>query len=551
MTDILEFENLSFAERLNLKIKAEKSFLNFTRIFFELLQGDRMLVNWHHRWMAHEVDQIIRGGYHSRNLAVSMPPGGTKTEFWSIHLPAYVNMLVQIGELSRFRNLNLSFADTLVKRNSRRTRDIINSKEYQELWPCSFGVNQAEEWEIINTRGKVVGQTISRAMGGQITGGRAGYFGDEFSGALTLDDPDKPEDMFSQAKRTTQQRKMTNTVRSRRGDKSKEHPTPFFVIQQRLHVEDTIGFCLKGGLGVEFKEITIPALVTEDYIESLPEWIREDCRKSIEGSDCRIIGGVKHWSYWPEMEHIDQLLDLRERDEYTFSSQYMQAPNKLSGGMVETANFGRYHKLPLLEYMAVYVDTNSGKITDKNDYNVFTLCGKGIDGNLYMIDIARGKWLPSGLLTTAKEKWNEWRAMPPDKARIVVRHMSIEDKQAGQGLIAELKSENAIPVKAVQRGTNQNKYVRHCNAEPKIKQGKVFIPALHDENGDRIPGTVWHDGTPCRSNDWVVPFLAECDALTVGVLMDQETGYDDQYDTLMDAIDEMLDAATIDYSKIL
>lgn len=551
MTEIIEFENLSFAERLFLKVKSEKSFLNFTRIWFELLQGDRMLVNWHHRWMAREADDIVRGGKHATSIAVSIPPGGTKTEYWSIHLPAYVNMLVQIGELSRFRNLNLSFADTLVKRNSRRTRDIILSKEFQEFWPCSFGVNQAEEWDIVNKRGKVIGQTVSRAMGGQITGGRGGYFGDEFSGAVVMDDPLKPEDCFSQTKRESHHRKLTNTIRSRRGDKSALHPTPFFIIQQRLHLDDTIGFCLKGGLGVTFKEIKIPALVTEHYISTLPEWVKKDCWESIKDSDCREIGGVKHWSYWPEMEHIDQLLDLRERDEYTFASQYMQAPNKISGGLVETGNFGRYQKLPQMEYLAVYVDTNSGKVTDKNDFNVFNLCGKGVDGNLYIIDIVRGKWLPSGLVQLAEEKWNEWRAMSPPNTRVVVRHMSIEDKQAGQGLIAELTSKNNIPVKAVQRGTNQNKFVRHCNSEPKIKQGKVFVPLLHDEDGHKITSTLWADGTPCRATDWVIPFLAECDALTVGILMDQESGYDDQYDTLMDAIDEMLDANTIDYSKLV
>lgn len=551
MTEILEFDQLSFVERLHLKIKAEKSFLNFTRIFFELLQGDRLLVNWHHRYIAWMVDEVVRRGAHSTSLAISIPPGGTKTEFMSIHLPAYTNMLVQTGRLRRFRNLNISFADTLVKRNSRRTRDIISSREYQEFWPCSFGVNQAEEWEIINSKGKVVGQTVSRAMGGQITGGRAGFFGDDFSGAVNLDDPDKPEDMFSQTKRDAQHRKLTNTIRSRRGDKSKDHPTPFFIIQQRLHLDDTIGFCLKGGLGVAFKEIKIPALITEDFIKTLPDWVQEECRKSIDGSDYKIIGGVKHWSYWPEMEHIDQLIDLQERDEYTFSSQYMQAPNKMSGGLVDTAHFGRYRTLPDLEYMAVYVDTNSGKVTDRNDYTVFTLCGKGYDGNLYIMDICRGKWGPTDLLKNAGENWRRWQKLPPKDRRIVLRKMSIEDKQAGQGLITDLKAENDIPVTPVERGTNQNKYVRHCNVEPRIKQGKVYVPEIHDENGDKIDYTIWQDGTVCTSTHWVSPFLAECDAITVGVLLDQEKGYDDQYDTLMDAIDDMLCSPGTDYGKLL
>ena len=130
MAKVLEWEELDFCQRLAIKRRSEKSFLNFTRLWFELVQGEKLLVNWHHRLIAQEVDRVVRGGHSSENIAISIPPGGTKTEFMSIHLPAYTNMLVSIGELEKFRNLNLSFADTLVKRNSRRTRDIIGSRDY-------------------------------------------------------------------------------------------------------------------------------------------------------------------------------------------------------------------------------------------------------------------------------------------------------------------------------------------------------------------------------------------------------------------------------------
>ena len=38
---LLDWEDMSFADRVAIKQKSEKSFLNFTRIWFELLQGDR------------------------------------------------------------------------------------------------------------------------------------------------------------------------------------------------------------------------------------------------------------------------------------------------------------------------------------------------------------------------------------------------------------------------------------------------------------------------------------------------------------------------------
>lgn len=532
---------MSFEERFVIKRRSEKSFLNFTRIWFELMQGEELITNWHHRYAANEVDAVIRGGDSSQSLAICFPPGGTKSEFFSIHLPAYTNMLVNTGTLKKFRNMNLSFADSLVKRNSRRTKDIIASQEYQELWPCNFGVNQAEEWQIIDDGGKVKGETVSRAMGGQITGGRGGYFGKGFSGAVSMDDPAKPEDMFSAVKRDALNRKLNNTVRSRRGDKSKDNSTPFFLIMQRLHKEDPVGYCLDGGMGVQFKPVIVPALITKEFMSTLPPEVAADCWESIKDSPSRTRGGIEYWSYWPEMEDIDQLMDLWDKDEYTFMSQYMQSPVSHSGGLIDTDWFPRFDTLPAnIVGGAVYVDTNSGKVKEHNDYTVFTLAMEDSDGNIYIPAVKRGKWDPEELLQQAEDLWSEWNSAIPNTMRFKLRYMSVEDKQAGQGLIQTLTKKKNIPLHSQQRGTDQNKYARHCNTQPTMKLGKVFLPRTFTEDGVKIAHTSWIDGSKAYPTDFVVPFLSELDSVTIGVLMDQESGFDDQYDTLMDAVDDML-----------
>ncbi|MDE8755667.1 phage terminase large subunit [Pectobacterium polaris] len=532
MTQLLEWENLDFPARVALKSKSEKSFLNFTRIWFEMLQGDRLLVNWHHKMMASKIDDLVAGRLQPRNLIINVPPGGTKTEFVSVHLPAYINMLVQTEKLRRFRNLNISFADTLVKRNSRRTRDIIASPEYQSLWPCKFGVNQAEEWQVINARGRTIGETVSRSSGGQITGGRGGYPGPDFSGFVCLDDYNKPEDMFSGTKRENANRLLVNTIRSRRGDKSKDHPSPFVSIQQRLHTNDATGFMLSGGMGVDFHHVTIPALVSEEYIDSLPEPWRSLCWFSVKKTESVVVGGVRYWSYWPVNEYVGDLMRLWERDEYTFMSQYMQRPRALTGGLIDTDWFKRYTHLPQLTHRAVYVDTNSGKVEDFNDYTVFTLVGVGIDGNLYIIDSVRGKWDPEDLLKTAIELWEKWR--PFDRKRPApLRHMGIEDKQAGQGLITTLKKRKSLPVLEIPRGAGQNKLIRCLNTVPQIKTGTVFIPALLTDDGQRVDQVYYADGTVAARTDWVMPALAECADFSA----DDSHKNDDILDTFMDAIE--------------
>ncbi|MCU6520507.1 phage terminase large subunit [Klebsiella quasipneumoniae] len=541
MSGIIEWDDLSFPERVIIRSKSTKSFLNFTRIWFELIQGDRLLVNWHHRLMASKIDDLLAGRLIPRNLIINIPPGGTKTEFFSIHFPAYVNALVQEKRLKRFRNLNISFADTLVKRNSRRTRDIIASREYQEFWPCSFGVNQAEEWEIKDERGRSTGQTVSRSSNGQITGGRGGYYGPEFSGMVMLDDYNKPVDMLSESRRKSANTLLVNTIRSRRGDKSKEHPTPFVSIQQRLHTDDATGFMLAGGMGVPFHHVAIPAMIDEKYIQSLDEPWRSLCWETVKDTDSVVVGGVRYWSYWPQMEDVNDLLQLWEKDRYTFLSQYQQNPMALTGGIIDTSWFRTYTTLPKLTHRAVYVDTNSGKVEDWLDYTVFTLAGMGVDGNLYIIDVVRGRWDPEDLLKKAEEVWEKWRLSGSMRV-MPLRHMAIEEKQAGQGLITTLKKRSqtpgqlAIPVREIPRGTGQNKLVRCLNVIPQIKTGKVFVPATHTDDGQKLSSIFYEDGTIAGSTDWVLTAMTECAAFSA----DDSHDNDDILDTWMDAIDDNL-----------
>lgn len=541
MSGIIEWDDLSFPERVIIRSKSTKSFLNFTRIWFELIQGDRLLVNWHHRLMASKIDDLLAGRLFPRNLIINIPPGGTKTEFFSIHFPAYVNALVQEKRLKRFRNLNISFADTLVKRNSRRTRDIIASREYQEFWPCSFGVNQAEEWEIKDERGRSIGQTVSRSSNGQITGGRGGYYGPEFSGMVMLDDYNKPVDMLSESRRKSANTLLVNTIRSRRGDKSKEHPTPFVSIQQRLHTDDATGFMLSGGMGVPFHHVAIPAMIDEKYIQSLDEPWRSLCWETVKDTDSVVVGGIRYWSYWPQMEDVNDLLQLWEKDRYTFLSQYQQNPMALTGGIIDTSWFRTYTTLPKLTHRAVYVDTNSGKVEDWLDYTVFTLAGMGVDGNLYIIDVVRGRWDPEDLLKKAEEVWEKWRLSGSMRV-MPLRHMAIEEKQAGQGLITTLKKRSqtpgqlAIPVREIPRGTGQNKLVRCLNVIPQIKTGKVFVPATHTEDGQKLSSIFYEDGTIAGSTEWVLTAMTECAAFSA----DDSHDNDDILDTWMDAIDDNL-----------
>lgn len=507
-----EFEDMTALERGMVKVLSYRDFLTFTRIWFNLMQGDKLRVNWHHHMFADLVDDIIWRRIPNRNWVINVPPGSTKTEFFSIHLPAYVNSLVNVGKLNRFRNLNLSFSNDLVIRNSVRTRDIIASHEYQSLFQCDFGVNQAQEWTVVDHRGKRIGETVSRSVGGQITGSRAGYIGEQFSGLINLDDPDKPSDMLSEVKRKRQHDYMTGTIRSRRGDKSKDNATPIICIAQRTHVDDTSGFLLANGMGIKFEHMRIPALITEEYINTLPDKHKDLCWADIKDSESVVVAGQRYRSFWPENEDIGQLMDLWEIDEYTFLSQYMQEPIALSGHVFNADWFKWYgsEENPhpqYWEFRFITADTAT-KTGTRNDFSV--MCEWGVYlGNLYLINMVRGKWeapeLEANFRAFIGESWQKNQKQELGNLRAVL----VEDKASGTGLLQTVGRESPLPLTPVQRSTD--KLTRAMDTAPQLKAGKVYLP----------------EGVP-----WVVEFVAEHSLFSA----DDSHKHDDIVDNTMDAV---------------
>ena len=509
---MLEFEELNLTERVALKQMSQRDFLTFTRLWFNLMQGDKLRVNWHHHMFADLVDDIIWRRIPNRNWVINVPPGSTKTEFFSIHLPAYVNSLVNVGKLNRFRNLNLSFSNDLVIRNSVRTRDIIASHEYQSLFQCAFGVNQAQEWTVVDHRGKRLGETVSRSVGGQITGSRAGYIGEQFSGLINLDDPDKPADMLSEVKRKRQHDYMTGTIRSRRGDKSKDNATPIICIAQRTHVDDTSGFLLNNGMGIKFEHMRIPALITEEYINTLPDKHKELCWADIKDSESVVVAGQRYWSFWPENEDIGQLMDLWEIDEYTFLSQYMQEPIALSG-KIFSADWIKYYgdednpTPPYFEYRFITADTAT-KTGTRNDFSV--MCHWGVYlGNLYLLSMRRGKWEAPELEIEFRGLISEAWEMNKDQASANLRAVLVEAKSSGIGLIQTVGRSSPVPITPVER--NVDKLTRAMDCAPQIKAGRLYLPA---------------------GEDWVVAIAAELSMFSA----DDSHSHDDICDNIFDGI---------------
>lgn len=496
-------------KKLAIKYKCERDHLYFTRYFFKVRNQAKFLINFHHVLISDAIEKVIKG--ETKNLVINIPPGAGKTELVVINLIARG---LAINPRSRF--LHLSYSDSLATLNSEAARDLIALKEYQDLWirKVAPDSNAKSRWNVTINNHKA-GGVYATSIGGQVTGFRAGHIDKGFSGVLIVDDPLKPTDAFSKVKVNDANRRLITTVMSR---KAAPH-TPVILIMQRICENDPTGFIKNGNLPGEWEHLVIPALITKEYIEKLPEHVKKYVDINEPSEDGR-------YSYWNQKEKVKDLISMERGEKLTsdsqdkegskiskfvFNAQYQQNPVSMGGNIIKGEYFKTYKVLPKILYRKIYADT-AQKTGEKNDYTVFGCYGKGIDGQLYVLDILRGKFEAPELLKRAIAFWNKNAAYDRDKFG-TLQKLVVEDKSSGTGLIQTLKNMNSIPVEAVQR--NKDKLMRLNDVLPYIEQGMISLP----ENAD-----------------FVSDFIDECESFNA----DFTHAHDDILDTLIDAINDML-----------
>ena len=499
----IEWENLSAGERALIVAAGETSPLAFTAAWFNITQVDSFRPNWHHHYYNWIAEGVLSGDL--QNVIVNIPPGGTKTEFWSIHFPVYCMV-----KHPRVRILNTSYSKDLVTENSTRARDLVKSAEFQEFYGFDVGKDKVDDWTV-ERNGKRMHQLFSRASGGQITGVRGGYMSDAFTGYIMADDWDKIDDLLSDAKRKKSHTRLINPLRSRRASPD----TPFLFIQQRGHVDDSTAFLLSGGMGLKIDHhIRIPALIDQDYIDSLPDGIRERCEADVKKGPC--VEG--RWSYWPAKEDITDMMNLRDASPYTFVSQYMQDPDTLDGGIFDADDFRYYGDvdegadLPRperFEYRLITVDT-AQKTNTWNDWTVFAEWGV-LDERIYRLAYKRAK-MKADVLRKDFEAFVRTSHAQNGSAMGNLRSVYVEDKSSGTGLIQEVEGRLPIRVTAVQRNTD--KLTRAMDVQPHHIAHKVVLPYGDKANFE---------------------FVSEVAAFS----HDDSHKHDDQTDVMIDALHEV------------
>lgn len=500
------------AKALYTPIKCEDSHLYFTRYFFKQRHGTKFIVNWHHHYVADELNMVLTG--ETPNLVINLPPGGTKTEL------AVINFIARGLALNPYaRFLHLSYSDDLALLNSQAAREIIKSDEYQLMWPLQIATDTKakKRWNVM-VGDKIAGGVYATSLNGQVTGFRAGHMAPGFQGAILIDDPLKPEDAFSKSKVDAANRKLLTTVKSRRANPS----TPIVLIMQRISDNDPAQFIKDGGLQGTWKFITIPAMIDDAYIDSIPEIYRSYIDSSARDDHGR-------FSYWEYKEPIADLVAMEtgkgidnsgnQVSRHVFSSQYQQSPTAMGGNVFKGKDFVRYSVRPIIKYRKIYADT-AQKTKEANDRSCFECWGYGTDGKIYLLDLIKGKWEAPELLSRARAFWLKHKMVDFETHLLgQLRELKVEDKSSGTGLIQTLKAGDPrnkvppIPVKGIER--NKDKYTRAMDGLPYIESGMVCVPEDAEFTND---------------------FISEHEAFTPN----DAHRYDDQIDPCLDAIDDML-----------
>jgi predicted phage terminase large subunit-like protein len=406
-------------------------FSAFAKACFSILHPDGTFMdNWHIHALAYHLEQVHVGKI--RRLIVNMPPRSLKSMLCSVAFPAWV-----LGLEPGKRIICASYSADLAGRLSNEFRTVVNHKRYRRIFPgMRISDNKNTEMEITTTQH---GFRLATSVGGTLTG-RGGNI-------VVIDDPLKPQDAFSEAKRGLPNDWFDHTVLSRLDDKRRD---AIVIVMQRLHTDDLTGKLLaaeRHGWTV----LNLPAIAERDERIPTGDGLYHRRRR----------GSLLH----PEREPREVLDEMRARlGEANFQAQYQQNPMPAEGNLIKRQWVRRYKELPprtSATYVIQSYDTAS-KEGASSSYSAGTTVHI-TEGKYSLVDVLRGRFdyptLKAKVIAHAKKH-------TPDL-------ILIEDAGVGTALITELRNARftVLGVKP-----EHDKQTRMAIQSGKFEAGQVYLP---------------------------------------------------------------------------
>lgn len=408
-----------------LKVMCENDLLFFTRYIYKSIHNRKFKVAPHFVKMADTLMKVINGEI--TRLIINIPPRYGKTELAVKNFIAYG---LAINPSSKF--IHLSYSDTLALDNSSQAKEYIEHEAFQRFWKMNLKKDAQGKQKWFNEFG---GGVYATASGGAITGFGAGVTdSNKFAGAIIIDDPLKPDDAFSEVKRKAVNDRFNNTIRSRVNDRN----TPIIVIMQRLHEDDMSGFLLDGGSGEEWHHLCLSA-VTED-----------------------------NKALWEDKHTLEELMQIKNANAYTFAGQYMQTPAPDEGGEWKKDWFNIVNKndLPNDIKWCLYIDGAYTKDT-ANDPTGLLIAGRS-GSDLYIYS-ALDKYMELPALT---------KFIPTYLSSLPIRVdlTLVEPKASGKSIKQVLQLNARMNISEIKSDMVQmSKIERARTVSPFIEGGRIYL----------------------------------------------------------------------------
>src|SRR5437879_5830936 len=215
------------------------------RCFCQLNPQITLATTWHLEVIAAKLTAVREAKI--RRLIINVAPRNLKSLLASIAFPASCLGLDPSAQI-----LCGSYAQDLADKLARDCRSIVTSPWYRQIFPTRLAPHRQAVQEFITTG---QGYRLATSTGGVLTGRGADL--------ILIDDPLKPEEALSEARRRATNDWYANTLYSRLNDKRRGG---IVIIMQRLHEDDLVGDVL----GQEpWEVVSFPAIAEADEVHEI------------------------------------------------------------------------------------------------------------------------------------------------------------------------------------------------------------------------------------------------------------------------------------------
>jgi len=404
-------------KKIELNQNAKEDFMSFVKSVWPGFVEGR-----HHKIIAEKFNKIADGTL--KRLIVNMPPRHTKSEFASYLFPAYI-----MGKNPQTKIIQTSHTAELSQRFGRKTKQLIDSSDYKEVFPETMlqaDSKAAGRWDT-----SAGGEYFAAGVGGAITGRGADL--------LIIDDPHSEQDALSSTAMENAYEWYTSGPRQRL-----QPGGAIVLVMTRWSTIDLTGQLMKAQVepkADQWEVVEFPAIMDSGK----PTW----------------------GEYWKleELESVKASLAITK-----WNAQWMQQPTSEEGAILKRDWWKPWDDkdIPALQYIIQSYDTAFSK-KETADYSAITTWGIFSPDEhrpaLILLDAQRGRWDFPELKEVAHKEYNYWE---PEM-------VLIEAKSSGMPLSDELRR-SGIPVTNYTPTRGNDKTTRVNAVSPMFEAGMIYYP---------------------------------------------------------------------------